>query len=123
MALNFFSRIDRLIYDPIKGRVTYDLVISVFFGYLIFVIFLFFENKQINIIIPLVYSLIYILFNFTFGLYGRNRTTALPNKIFILFSSNLISLTIVYFTLSQPFLSIFIFLINTLTSISPRFFL
>jgi len=123
MAINYFSRIDRIIYDPIKGRITYDLIISVFFGYLIYVIFLFFENKQINIVIPLVYSLIYILFNFAFGLYGRNRTTALPNKIFILFSSNLISLATVLLALNQPFLSIFIFLINNLTSISPRFFL
>src|SRR3989344_5906567 len=123
MAINYFSRIDRIIYDPIKGRITYDLIISVFFGYLIYVIFLFFENKQINIVIPLVYSLIDILFNFAFGLYGRNRTTALPNKIFILFSSNLISLATVLLALNQPFLSIFIFLINNLTSISPRFFL
>ncbi|KKQ35045.1 MAG: NAD-dependent epimerase/dehydratase [Microgenomates group bacterium GW2011_GWA2_37_6] len=124
MALTtIFSAIERIIYDPIKGRIVYDLIVSLIFNFLIYFIFIFFEKERISVLFPLIYSSIYILCNFTLGLYGRNRTAILRNKITILVISNLAAFLATVFLFDNVFLSVFLFIINCTISISPRFFL
>lgn len=120
---NFSSNLDKIIYDPVKGRIVYDSLLSLVFNFLIFVLFWIFENKNQNIIVPVSYSVIFILSNFIQGLYGRNKTTNLRNKILILALSNITALVFLLLLNTQVIQLIFMFILCSIISILPRFFL
>lgn len=119
---NYHSAIDKIIYDPVRGRIAHDLLISLFLTFWIYFLFWLFEKESLNFEI-LAYPLLFIVLNFTQGIYGRSRTTSLGNKLKILLTSNIFALIGVLIFSKVVLIPLILFTLNTLLSLLPRFFL
>ena len=119
----FPSFLERIIYDPIRGRLFYDFLASLVSDILAIILFWFFVSKSIIILPLLLYPILFIFFCFIFGLYGRNKTAILNKRILIIFFSNLIAYFLLILYTNEYFLLTITLIISTIVTTLPRFFL
>jgi len=119
--LNHF--LDNIIYDPVNGRILYDLTICLMSTVAIFFTLAYFKLPVTNFFIPIYYSLALLLINIVFGLYGKYKTSSFSRKLIIIFGSNFIAY-LLFLTIFNNYLLFTLFFTSSFTiTILPRFFL
>lgn len=122
MLNKFFEAINKVVYDPIKGRISYDLIISIASSGAITIIYTFFQQQKFNLLF-FYYSILFVLINWLLGLYTKQKSSNLATKLLILLIADLITYISLNQIFSLYFISSLLFVVIGLSASLPRFFL
>ncbi len=90
------ERIIKFIYDPKRVRVIYDLSISSVTVMILLTSFILFSIHIVNTYLIIVYPAIFILINYSYGIYGKYKLSSSYTKTLILAFSGVTAFSIMY---------------------------
>ena len=126
MLSHMVKRIKRLvkeiIYDPVRARIAYDLVIAIFSLGFCWSLFKLFSFPTASPYVLFLYPFIYVTLNHLFGVYGPLKTAHIILKILALLGSSTTALMLFVFVGQPPLILILTTVFVSMLTIIPRIF-
>ena len=114
--------IKEIIYDPVRARIAYDLVIAIFSLGFCWSLFTLFAFPTVSPYVLFLYPCIYVSLNHLFGVYGPLKTAHIVLKTLALLSSSTIALMLFVFVGQPPLILILATVFVSMLTVIPRVF-
>ena len=114
--------VKEIIYDPVRARIAYDLVIAIFSLGFCWSLFTLFAFPTVSPYVLFLYPCIYVSLNHLFGVYGPLKTAHIVLKTLALLGSSITALMLFVFVGQPPLILILATVFVSMLTVIPRVF-